>query len=214
MFFISWGSKMVRLVFGGPEAHHCDICREERTFRKIVTYKVHHVWWIFRWVSERTYGLICEICRNGHVINTKAAEAAAGKSPIPFMDRLGWTTGLGAIAALSATVAVAGAVDNNRVVAELEHPVVGEILEVDLAKFEKNPQAPYMYSAVQVVRVTPESVDVLMPKSFSNELAGIQEKVTDGSARRPDFYTDEVVSIARGGLKKLHDDGAIIAVEH
>ena len=52
IFFISWGSRVLQRIFGEPEQHYCDICREERTFRKMVTYKVMHIWWIFRWVAE------------------------------------------------------------------------------------------------------------------------------------------------------------------
>ena len=213
-FFISWGSKVVRLVFGGPETHHCEICKEQRSFRKIVTYKVNHVWYLFRWVSQKSYGVICEICRNGHVIDTRAAEAAAGKSPIPFMDRMGWVAGLGAIGVLGATVAVAGAVDTSRDQASLASPAVGDLYEVDLAKFEKTPEASVMYSSLLVSKVTPDSIEVHMPKSYSTGLSGVQDAVSDGRARKLDFYTDEVMAIPRSGLAKLKADGAIIRVEH
>src|SRR3569832_2868204 len=106
MFFISWGSRMYQRLFGDAGVHHCDICREQRTFRMMVTYKVFHIYWLFRWVTSRTYARICTVCNNGVVVDASAIDPKDAKAAIPFMDRMGWSVGVGGLAALVAIVSV------------------------------------------------------------------------------------------------------------
>ena len=55
MFFISWGSRVHRNTFGAVDEHYCEVCHQTRPFRKTVTYKTFHLWWIFRWVTQKSY---------------------------------------------------------------------------------------------------------------------------------------------------------------
>jgi hypothetical protein len=214
MFFISWGSRVYRRIFGEQEVHHCDICREQRTFRMLVVYKVYHVWWLFRWVAQKEFARICTVCSNGKRVDEKDVLPKGSKSPIPFMDRMGWSVGVGGLAALVAMGAVAGAAQNHREADYLGHPAVNDIYEVNLAKFLDKPEAAVMYSSLEVVRVADGSVDVRLPKSYYNKQRGISDAVNNGQAKQPDFYLDDkVMTLKFAQLQKLHDEGTILSVD-
>jgi len=214
MFFISWGSRVYRRLFGEPEVHHCDICREQRTFRMLVAYKVYHVWWLFRWVVDKEFARICTVCSNGKRVDELDVLPKGSKSPIPFMDRMGWSVGLGGVAALVAMGAVASATQNTREAEYLSHPAINDVYEVNLAKLMPNPEASEMYSSLEVVRVANGTVDVRVPKIYFNKQRGISDAVRDGRATKPDFYIDnKVMSINLASLQKMHDDGTILSVD-
>lgn len=214
MFFISWGSRVYRRIFGEPEVHHCDICREQRTFRMLVVYKVYHIWWLFRWTVEKEFARICTVCSNGRRVDEKDILPKGSKSPIPFMDRMGWSVGLGGVAALVAMGAVASATQSNRDAEWLSHPAVNDVYEVDLAKLMQKPAASEMYSSLEVVRVADGAVDVRLPKIYFNRQSGISAAVRDGRATKADFYLDDkVLNFKLAALQKMHDDGTILSVD-
>ncbi|MEI9996537.1 MAG: hypothetical protein WDM91_18210 [Rhizomicrobium sp.] len=213
MFFISWGSRVCRRIFGEPSVHDCDICREQRTFRNMVIYKVYHVWWLFRWVVNKDFIRVCTVCNNGVRIDEHDVVPKGAKSPIPFMDRMGWAAGLGGVAALAAMVSVAGAAQSHREDAWLSQPEVNDVYEVDLAKLTTNPEASVMYSTLEVVRVSGGAVDVRLPKTYFDKMSGVASAVRDGRAKSPDFYSDKVMSIQVAALHKMHNDGAILSVD-
>jgi len=212
-FFISWGSKVVRRAFGPAETHHCEICNADRSFHRMVIYKVHHVWWLFRWVTQTTYARVCDVCHNGVVIPAPPAPAKGAASPIPFMDRMGWATGLGGLAGLVVLGGVAIAAEGQAETGYLANPVAGDIYEVDLTKVLAHPQAAQMYSTFLVTQVTPDSVQVRLPQTFFNTLSGASSAVTDGRARSTAFYTDEQMTLPRTALPKMRTDGAILEVQ-
>jgi hypothetical protein len=213
MFFISWGSRVLQRIFGAPEQHHCDICREERTFRKMVTYKVFHIWWIFRWVVESNYARICVVCRNGSRIDKKDVVTIGAKSPIPFFDRMGWSFGVGGLGALAVMGSVASAAQGQREATWLDRPAVNDVYEVDLTKLVKTPEASQMYSALEVVRVSGDAVDVRVPKGYFKSLGGVSAAVSDGRARSPDFYEDRIATYSVAALHRMKQDGVIVSVE-
>lgn len=212
MFFFSWGSRVIQRLFGAPEQHYCEICKEDRLFRNMITYKVFHVWWIFRWVVEKAFGRVCETCHNGPRLEARQFEVKGVPSPIPFMDRMGWSVGVGGVAALGLMGFVASSAETRSDTAALLHPAAGDIYEVDLAKLEKNPEASAMYSTMLVTRVTADAVEARVPKSYSTAYGGMSDVISDGRAKRADFYEDEVATFTMADLQKMQKDGAILHV--
>jgi len=214
MFFIWWGSRVYQRVFGEQEVHHCDICREQRMFRNVVTYKVWHIWWIFRWVSEKHFARVCTVCNNGQKIDEKDVLPKGAKSPIPFVDRMGWAFGVGGIAALVAMGGIASANQSRNEAEWLSKPAVNDIYEVDLTKLLRNPDKSEMFSSLEVVRVSGDSIDVRVPKTYFDQQRGISDAVSNGEARKPGFYVDgKILSFKIADLQKMHDDGTILAVD-
>jgi hypothetical protein len=214
MFFISWGSRVYRRVFGEPEVHHCDICREQRTFRYLVAYKVYHIYWLFRWVVDKNFARVCTVCSNGKRVDEMDILPKGSKSPIPFMDRLGWSVGVGGIAALVAMGGVASAMQSSHEADYLSHPAVNDVYEVNLAKIMTKPEMSEMYSTLEVARVSDGTVDVRLPKIYFNQLRGASDAVSNGRAKSDDFYEDgKVLTFKIANLQKMQDDGTILSVD-
>lgn len=213
MFFLSWGSRVIQRLFGAPEQHFCEICKEDRLFRNMVAYKVFHIWWIFRWVVEKTYARVCETCHNGPRLAAAQFEVKGVSSPIPFVDRMGWSFGVGGVAALGLMGFVASSASTKSDAAALLHPAVGDVYEVDLAKLEKNPEAPAMYSTLLVSKVTAGAIEARVPKSYSTAYRGMSDVVSDGRARQASFYGDETATFTLADLQKMQKDGVILHVD-
>ncbi|MFL5030652.1 MAG: hypothetical protein ACJ8E1_12330 [Xanthobacteraceae bacterium] len=213
MFFISWGSRVIQRLFGAPEQHHCEICKEDRQFRNMVTYKVFHLWWIFRWVVEKTYGRVCETCGNGPRLAKAQFEVKGAPSPIPVIDRMGWSFGVGGIAALGVMGFVAVSADDKADAAALLHPAVGDVYEVNLAKLEKHPEASEMYSTLLVTRVSGDAVEARLPKAYSTAYRGMSDSVSDGRAKRSDFYEDMTATFTLADLQEMQKNGVILNVD-
>ena len=212
MFFISWGSATKFFNLGAAGQFWCRTCEKDRNFITMLRYRVHHILWLFRWITGKTYSQICEVCSHGHELDKAEVEASLEKSPIPVIDRLGWAVGAGAVAILGAGAAVA---DSNHKVEEtqfLAKPHVGDIYEVDIAKLLKNPEKPVMLSAMRVTSVQDGRVEMQMPKGFYDDLRGVQKDVSNGKAASEDYYTSERESFTTAGLKKMQDDKVILDV--
>ncbi|GAA4220949.1 hypothetical protein GCM10022253_26300 [Sphingomonas endophytica] len=99
MFFINWGSKTVVINLGLTGSYFCGICEHDRDFYRLLHYRVHHVWWIFRRATRKTYRDACDICGRGNEVDAREVEERLGKSPMPFLDRFGWAFGVILLAA-------------------------------------------------------------------------------------------------------------------
>ena len=213
MLFISWGSKTVFLNLGLDAVHFCTICEKDRSFTTFLRYRVHHIMWLFRWVTGKTYGVACEVCNNGHNLDTAETEAKFDKSPVPLLDRRGWVLGAGAAAALAVGATVAAASQARDTTQYLAEPKVGDIYEVDLAKLSAKPEAPRMYSAVRVVGTTAQDVDVVLPNMYFEAERDMSKKLSSGAANADSFFSAEHTHFSRTALKQMHDDGTIIMVK-
>jgi hypothetical protein len=178
----------------------------------MVTYKVFHIWWLFRWVAEKTYGRVCAVCGNGPRLAKAQFEVKGAPSPIPFMDRMGWSVGVGGIAALGVMGFVAVSADDKAEAAALLRPVAGDVYEVDLAKMEKNPEAPVMYGSLLVTRVSANAVEARLPKSYFTAHRGMSDSVIDGRAKQSDFYSNDVITLTIADLQRMKKEGVILDV--
>jgi hypothetical protein len=97
-----WGSgwKTIDLAVTGKQP--CATCEKDRPFHVYLKYRYVHIYYLFKWVSERHYLRACEICSRGVELDKSQLQASVpiSKDPIPFMDRLGWTIGLAILGAL------------------------------------------------------------------------------------------------------------------
>ena len=85
-----WGSKGEVADLGVQASQHCPTCAAERQFRLMLQYKVHHIWYVFKWVTGKEYSLVCEVCHRGEKLKTQEVEAKLGKSPITVKNAPGF----------------------------------------------------------------------------------------------------------------------------
>jgi hypothetical protein len=96
--WIIWGSGGNSVDLGAVEHRHCETCERERPFRVILQYRYAHLYWIFSWITEKQYSLLCDICSRGWKLNAADVEKTLPQNPIPFIRRWGWTFLLGLVA--------------------------------------------------------------------------------------------------------------------
>ena len=86
---IIWGSSGSQIDLGVIEEQDCEVCGENRSFRLNVVYRCFYLYYIFKCVTEKTYGMVCEVCGNRWELDSRAVEQSLIRSPIPAKDRYG-----------------------------------------------------------------------------------------------------------------------------
>lgn len=201
-----WGSKGEVEVLEAQEHKHCPICEKERTFLVQLHYKVSHIWYIFKWVSEKQYVKVCEICMRGEKLATKAVEEKLGKPPIPFMSRWGWAF----LVALIVGLGVFGSIENSNrsqhVQQLVANPMKSDIYVADLASLMKSPDAAVMYAVLRVKSVNGNDIEFDAPRVTYNKLKGAQKDLSGGKVAAPDYFEgtivfskDEIALLQKGG---------------
>ena len=213
MFFISWGKQGKIAQVGDSQIMSCSNCQVDTYWTTMVEYTVRHIYWLFRWTTGRTLYRMCGNCHGVEYLENKAVGPKAVKAAIPFMDRNGWTIGAGIIASLFGlgTIAAAQDVSENRAI--LQTPRAGDIYEVDLARMTDRPEAPVMYSAIRVVDVNRDSVEVQLADLYYTERQGVDRDVLDGKAKNAGYYRPERLKLDKAALNRMQADGVIFDVE-
>ncbi len=209
MFFISWGSRG-KLAEVGPAGHrHCAYCDKDSYFTRMVGYTVRHIYWIFRWVTDRTPYLICGNCGAAHGDDEEQINSKEVTKAISAWDRRGWLAGLGGIGAIIATGSIAAAANHASDQTYVAAPRVGDIYEADLAKMIDKPEASQMYSTIRVVGVTGDKVEVEVANLYYNDWRGVDRDISEGKASAESYYAPEHVAFSHTSIEKMFADGVI-----
>ena len=89
---IVWGSSGDTINFGPQEAKDCLTCEKSRPFDLIMQYRYGGLYWVFNFVMEKKYLLLCSVCGRGWELPEKQVGQQAQMSRIPFMRRFGLLT--------------------------------------------------------------------------------------------------------------------------
>jgi hypothetical protein len=209
MFFVSWGSKGEVAEIGPAGDRHCDRCNQDGPFTRMVAYRVRHIYWLFRWVTDRTPFLLCGRCGSQYLADQDDHDAKQERDAIPFWDRRGWTIGAGAIGSVIALGSIAAAADSAADSGYVQAPHVGDIYEVDLAKMMDKPEARVMRSAMRITAVKGDSVEVAVANLYYDDWRGVDRDITSGKAAQADYYAPGHASLPVANLKRMRDDGVV-----
>jgi hypothetical protein len=88
--WIIWGSRGDSVNLGVVEHKHCEICERKRPFKIVLQYRYAHLYWVFSWITEKHYLLLCDICHRGRNLKAAEVEKTLSQNPIPFRRRWGW----------------------------------------------------------------------------------------------------------------------------
>lgn len=91
-----WGHRGRSLDLGPAASRHCSTCGQERAFRTRVDYQYNHFWYVFGFVSGKSYSERCAICGQGTVLETARTEERLGRNAVPMWDRFGLLAAFGA----------------------------------------------------------------------------------------------------------------------
>ena len=209
MFFISWGSRGESAEVGPAGHRHCAYCDKDSYFTRMVNYTVRHIYWIFRWVTDRTPYLICGNCGAAHADDEEQVRSKEVGKAISAWDRRGWMAGLGGIGAIIATGSIAAAADSANDKTYIAAPRAGDVYEADLAKLLVKPDAPLMYSTIRVVSVKSDQVEIEAGTLYYDDWRGVDRDISSGRASQPGYYAPEHVVFPRKAIEKMYADGVI-----
>jgi hypothetical protein len=207
-----WGAKGEVVNLGTQATRHCPTCEKERPFQLMLQYTARHFWYMFKWVTGKQYGLVCEVCHRGDKLDAKAVEAKLKKSPIPFGTRWSWAflAGLVAIAAVFGTLN-----DLNRSSereAYLAAPAKGDRYIVNAAHLLKNPQSKYLYGVLRVRSVRADAIEFDATTMFYSGASAVEKDIDNEKIDDPGYFSPTPIVISRAEIARLHKEHAIHSI--
>jgi hypothetical protein len=208
--FIAWGSSTKVAHVDHIEAQRCDTCGADKPYNVFLRYRVHHIWYLFRWITQKAYLAECTGC--GRTIEAAGDEIERRRNPVDFIDRFGWAIGVAGIAAIILLGVLFDRQNRQQDDALIAAPHVNDLYEVDMARMVDHPEAPIMYSLLRVKAVTPQGVEVQAANLYYNEVRGLTHDIDLGRARQDDYYSTDTGVIPVAGLQRMHADSTLVDV--
>lgn len=210
MVYILWGHAYKQRSYGPVGEGECPTCGPAKPFRHRVIYKMRHLWYLARWVTDRRYANQCLTCGYAERVPQKVAQKGFKRPGIPLWDRWGWVGFIGAGAAFVAWAGQADEADHRRYQQMLAQPAVHDLYEIDLAQVMPRPEARVMDSIVRVEQVDAQSVTVRLPKTYYDGLSSELDTAMEpgGAARSDSYFSADTLQIDRASLAGMRG-GAI-----
>jgi|GEM_PF-2288764 len=207
--FFAWGHQGQRRVFANAGAFQCSHCEKEQPSTVVLDYTVRHLWFLFRWTTDKVWRSVCETCGNIHRLqNPKTFEAGLSKPPIPFIDRRGWLVGLGGVGALVVLLGVNAAIDDKNNLTYLHAPHVDDVYTMDFGRDSRNTECPdCQYGAAVVSAVNAEGVYIHPSKKIYNRSSDVP-----WGASPSDYVAGETYFISNAQLLDMHQKGKLMDV--
>lgn len=207
-----WGSKGAVADLGVQAHHHCATCERERPFKLALQYKIHHLYYLFKWVSSKQYLLVCEVCQRGSQLVAKDVESKLTKNPIPVMHRFGWVL----LVALIGLVIVVGKFADDergqRVSTLAAAPAVGDLYVVNLNKLTN--ESGTTYGVMRVLRVADGQVEFQLPRMGYNKLKGATRDAGDAAKLSgPGYFEDKTIVLPQSVIQTWSSQGSIHDIE-
>lgn len=208
-----WGSRGGVADLGPQESRHCPVCERERSFRLMLQYKVSHVWYVFKWVSDKQYAVVCDVCRRGEKLVTQAVEAKLGKPRIPATKSRAWMFVVAVLACMFVYAAVQVPRDAERYAAYLASPQKGDLYLANLSSLLQRPQSIEMYGVLRVRSVDSERVEFDTPAVAYDRMARAQKDMSSGQLTDASYFAGAPLALPRSEVAALHKHGVVRGIE-
>jgi hypothetical protein len=211
--FVSWGSHGALAQVDSGNVRVCEHCTEEAPYSTMVEYRVRHVWWLFRWATDKIFYFLCSACQGTIGADESQLDQANVRRAIPFMDRRGWMVGAGAVAGLLLIGSVLAVVDSNRNREFVAAPHVGDIYTIDLARILEHPERSVMIGAVEVADIRAGQMDLLLPTVYYDRASGVADDIRRRETARATYFAAEHLTVPASAIQRLYDEGIIQDVD-
>jgi hypothetical protein len=209
---IIWGAKSEVVNLGPQASRHCPTCEKERPFHAMLQYTSRHFWYVFRWVTDKQYAVVCDVCQRGEKLDAKVVESKLTKQPIPFGARWGWAFLVGMIA----IAALFGTLDNFSRSRSREQylaaPAKGDRYVVNAASLMKSPNSKYMYAVLRVRSVSADSVEFDSPTFFYSGATAVSKDISSGKIDEPGYFSATPIVLSRADIARIHKEHAIHSI--
>jgi hypothetical protein len=204
-----WGSRSESKDLGPVETKMCPTCEKERPFHLFVQYRLHHIWYLFKWVTQKQSLQLCEVCRRGTDVDTASPLMAKAKGAIPAFHRYSWAI----IPALLSVAVIFGIMENGdrsaRNAELIASPRSGDTYVVDISKLLRDGDSKFKYGIMRINAVQGASIELALPKVTYNKLSGASKDHSDARQGGTDYFTDKTIRVPVADLKPLLDNGVI-----
>ncbi|MDH0866562.1 hypothetical protein [Mitsuaria sp. GD03876] len=207
-----WGSKGAVADLGVQNHHHCATCERERPFKLALQYKIHHLYYLFQWVSSKKYLLVCDVCQRGAELPAKEVEPKLTKHPIPVFQRFSWVLLLGVVAALLLVGKIAADDRGKHVGDYTAAPAAGDLYLIDLNKLTGESGATY--GVIRIKQAADGKLELQMPKVGYNKVRGAQRDIDNPSkVSAPDYFEDKTLTVPQSVVQDWAKQGTIYDIE-
>ncbi len=177
-----YGSGEGQSVMGDLPAETCPACGQKVARRVLCVWKYWHLWYLFSFVTGRSYKTVCPACGAVAVYDRDSAMAAGLSDNIPFMKRRGWVLGALAVFCVLVFVVVGNAIKAERLKGMIGAPLTGDMYMADLAKIPGSGYRPgkAMYGAMLLVeKMEDERFLVATSDTAWDKKKGLAENLED-----------------------------------
>ena len=206
-----WGARGEAAQVGAAGRFHCNACGKDGSFTRVVSYRVRHAYWLFRWMTGRQLHLVCDNC-GASAMDDMAVGAPEVTRAIPAFDRRGWLAAPALLASLVVIGSIGAAADRAADRGYLARPRVGDIYEVDIARRLGRPEAPVMFTALRVAALRGDQVELEMGNGYYAERRGVDRDIDTGAITRPGYFVGERMMMPKAALAKMYADGVAVDV--
>lgn len=208
-----WGSKGGVMDLGAQGNRPCAVCERERSFHLMLQYKVHHLWHVIKWVTDKQYALVCEVCHRGEKLVTQAVEAKLGKPKIPTSSGRAVLVVVATIVGLAALGWFGGAGEREQMKEFLAAPQRNDIYVVNVSPLLKSPQSLGMYGLLRVRKVEGDRVEFDTPAVAYEKVTAAQADLRNGKLADPAYFSGEPLGLSRAALADLHKNGSLKSIK-
>jgi hypothetical protein len=208
-----WGSKGGVADLGPQGSRHCPVCERERSFRLMLQYKISHVWYVIKWVSEKNYAVVCEVCNRGEKLVTQGVEAKLGKPKLPTTSGRAWMVVVATFFGLAAFGFLAGSGQSERTNGFLASPQVNDIYVMNISSLQQSPQSLSMYGLLRVRKVEGDRLVFDTPGVAYEKVARANKDLKNGKLGDPGYFVEAPLVLSRDALASMRRSGALYSIE-
>ena len=210
--FFAWGSGSENIDLGVVNTYQCDTCEKDRPFKLFLHYRYAHIWYLFSWISEKKYLLLCDVCHRGVEIDSKEVEPKLTRNPIPFQRQYGWTI----LIALIVIIIAFGLYENQKQQKldyfYIESPQANDLYVIDFSKLQKElgQSSDYSYGIIRVKVIAGDLIELLPSKIVYSKLSGVDKDISTRKVYNNDYYSEEdPLFFQITDLRRMRDDNVI-----
>ena len=204
-----WGSRSESKDLGQIETKPCPTCEKDRPFHMYVQYRLHHIWYALKWVTQRQYLNLCEVCSRGHTVAAAHVPPELAKIAVPAMHRFSWIAAPVLIAIIASFGLYEDGQKSERTAEYMQQPAAGDFYLVDLSRILTGVDDTYKYGVMKVTAVRGNNLEFSLPRSAYEKATALTRDVNSKAVNNSAYFSTKATLVPVADLPTLRERGAI-----